>query len=121
MKILTSKITPSPKVLSPNNNLFETNFVDCEYMTSVARPYVMGSDSTNFEVNFGIVESITGTSLNPNLVIETFIPMKSIQISLSKEDLNSWGENDEVCLSSIAQKLGVEIISYHTMNLRGFL
>ena len=105
MKILSAQISPSVKIASQQENIFQQpSVVDCDYMLAMAIPYALGSDVTRFEVQFGI--------LNKNQQELDVFQMKTmINLELTKEELASWGENDEACLNIIAKKLGTTIVS----------
>jgi hypothetical protein len=73
-------------------------------MTAVARPYVPGASPTNFQIQFGSVnfdENNKATSFNNEI---------SSQLSMTSQDLESWGTNDIVLLQLIAAKLNVSIL-----------
>lgn len=107
MKVLTAKISPSVKVASEQKNVFQQpSIVDCPYMMAIARPYALGSDVTSFEIHFGIIE----TTPEPENK-EVFRMKTGANVELTKEELASWGENDESCLNIIAEKLGTTIVS----------
>ena len=116
MKVLSAKISPSVKVASEQKNVFQQpSIVDCPYMVAIARPYALGSDVTRFEIHFGIIET---TPEPENKIITTTEPQSKevfrmqtgTNVELTKEELASWGENDEACLNIIAQKLGTTIV-----------
>lgn len=107
MKILSAQISPSVKVASKQENVFEQpSIVDCPYMVAIARPYALGSDVTRFEIHFGIIE----TTPEPESK-EVFRMKTGTNVELTKEELASWGENDEACLNIIAERLGTTIVS----------
>lgn len=118
MKILLAKINPCPKVVLSSNNLFEEpTIIECDYMLALARPYVLGGEETNFEVQFGVLESIPNVN-DPNAeMVETFIQHKVSQVKLTKDELSNWGENDEICLNLIAQKLNTTCVSFKELEV----
>jgi hypothetical protein len=73
-------------------------------MTAVARPYVPGASSTNFQIQFGNVV------LDGNNVPVKFNNESNTQLSMTSEELITWGVNDNVLLELIATKLGVSIL-----------
>jgi hypothetical protein len=98
--MLVSKITPSAKKVvevSP----FSSTTKDLSYMTAIARPYAAGAEKTTFQVQFG--ELIT----NNEGVVQRFESQMSSQVVLTKEELSTWGTNDEVLLNIICSKLGI--------------
>lgn len=106
MKVLVAQISPSVKVASKQEDVFQQpSIIDCPYMVAIARPYALGADSTRFEIHFGVI--VTQEPENK----ERFVMKTATNVELTKEELSSWGENDEACLDIIAQKLGTTILS----------
>jgi hypothetical protein len=98
--MLISKINPPAKKsieLSPFNLTTE----DLEYMTAIARPYIPGNSSTNFQVEFGTI------TINEEGLPIRFVNQLNSQLTLTSEELSGWGTNDEVLLNIVASKLGV--------------
>jgi C4-type Zn-finger protein len=75
-------------------------------MTAIARPYTPGAESTNFQIQFGTLVT------NGEGVVERFNGQLNTQLTLTKEELSTWGTNDEILLSIIAEKLGVNVIEF---------
>lgn len=104
-QVLVAKITPEPKAYISNQDLLAAPIViDCDYMLSFARPYMLGSTATNFQVQFGKLES--------NEQKEIFVAYLSKELFLTSEELSTWGIDDEMCYSIIAQKVGVNCVSF---------
>jgi hypothetical protein len=119
MKILVAEINPAPKVVLNQNDLFaEPEIIECNYMIALARPYALGSAQTNFEVQFGVLNTIPVNGAPDAEKVEVFVSKKSHQVNLTKEELASWGENDEVCLTLIAQKLNIACVSFKELNVQ---
>lgn len=85
---------------------FSSTTIDLNYMTAIARPYAPGADTTNFQVQFGTLR------LNESNVVEGFSNQLDSQLRLTKEELETWGTNDEVLLGIVATKLGVTAVSF---------
>jgi hypothetical protein len=108
--MLVAKITPPAKKVievSP----FSSTTEELNYMTAIARPYVPGSESTNFQVQFGSLNSNENTRFSSQL---------NSQLNLTSEELSNWGTNDEVLLEIIANKLGVDVIEIIEVSQRQF-
>jgi hypothetical protein len=103
--MLISKINP-PAKKNVGVNPFSSTTIDLNYMTAIARPYAPGADVTNFQVQFGTL------TLNESNVAESFSNQSSTQLRLTKEELETWGTNDEVLLNIVATKLGVTVIEF---------
>lgn len=106
--MLICKITPpASKInkISPFSSTTET----LEYMSTIARPYIPGSEENNFNVVYG---SVTTDDKGD---IKKFNQKESQRMMLTKEELSTWGTNDETLLQIIATKLGVSIVSFHNV------
>lgn len=101
--MLVVKINP-PAIKTIEVSPFSSTTKNLEYMTAIARPYIPGASSTNFQIQFGSVV------LNENGVIVNFNNELNNQVSMSSEELNTWGTNDDILLNLIASKLGVSVI-----------
>lgn len=98
-----AKINPSAeavKQLTP----FEYETTTADYMTAVANPYALGTNSVNFIVNFGFM-----TFDAQNYPIEfTFVTTTSVNLSGSQ--LSNWGADDSVIMQELATQLGCTIL-----------
>lgn len=103
--MIIAKINPAAtKVnqITPFSSTTET----LDYMTAIARPYVPGATNTNFQVSFGSVE----TDEEGNVV--KFNQKTNERMIFTKEELSTWGTNDETLLTIVATKLGVSITEF---------
>lgn len=103
--MIIAKINPTAtKVtqVSPFSSTTET----LEYMTAIARPYIPGATNTNFQVSFGSVD----TDEENNVV--RFNQKTRERMTFTKEELSTWGTNDETLLTIVATKLGVSITEF---------
>jgi hypothetical protein len=82
-------------------------------MTAIARPYVAGATQTNFSIEFGAITKVDG-------VPTSFRAQNQSNLTLTSEELSSWGTNDEVLLTIIASKLGVAIEGYENVDNGNF-
>ena len=99
--MLLAKITPEAKVYE-QINIFDASYTELPYMTAIARPYKPGSTSTNFELQFG------------DIYQTEFLTSYRTDITLTSDELSTWGTNDEILLSIIAEKLNIEILEFTT-------
>lgn len=98
--MLVSRINPpARKVVEVTP--FSSTTQDLSYMTAIARPYAPGAEVTNFQVQFGTLVT------NEEGVVQSFFNQLNTQVSLTKEELSSWGTDDDVLLTIVANKLGV--------------
>lgn len=113
MKNLVAQITPSVKVAQPSKSIFqEPTIINADYMLALARPYGLGSENVKFQIIFG--------SLINNEEKVFFENLQSADVVLTKEELASWGTDDEECYNVIAGKLGVQINSFVTADIQGY-
>jgi hypothetical protein len=101
--MLIAKINP-PAIKTVESSPFTSSTVNLEYMAPIARPYIPGASSTNFQIQFGNVV------LDENNVPVKFNNESNIQLSMTSEELITWGVNDNVLLELITTKLGVSIL-----------
>jgi hypothetical protein len=107
--MIIAKITPTAtKVTQVTPFSSETKTLD--YMTAVARPYVAGSSQTNFQISFGTV------NVNDKGDIVNFNNETNERLTLTSEELSTWGTNDESLLTIIANKLNVTISKFETVD-----
>lgn len=110
--MLLAKINPAAeKVIQVTPFSSTTIFLD--YMTAIARPYVAGATQTSFELEFGTVSEIKESE---EVTIQLFKSIVQTNLTLTSEELSTWGTNDEVLLSIIAGNLNVSVESYLNVN-----
>jgi hypothetical protein len=102
--MLLSKINPAAEKVTEVTP-FSSTTMSLEYMTAIARPYVAGGSQTNFVVEFGTITEVEG-------IVTSFTTRTQTNITLTSDELSTWGTNDEVLLSIIAGKLNVSVVSY---------
>lgn len=113
MKSLVAKITPSVKLANAGKTIFdEPTIIDANYMLALARPYALGSENVKFQIIFGTLQ------IKENDYI--FTNLQSAEVVLTKDELASWGTDDEACYNVIATKLGVQIISFEVAITMGY-
>jgi hypothetical protein len=103
--MLYAKITPVAERIEQITP-FSAVTQSANYMSALARPYGLGSDSVNFEVIFG---NITFDENNQPVRFQNVL---SNNLKLTAEQLQSWGTDDSVVLQQIASILGITIDSY---------
>lgn len=103
--MLFAKISPEAQVINQISP-FSSITTNCEYMGVVARPYILGNEIVNFELQYGNIEF--DNLLNPI----NFTYVKSYGITLSGNQLANWGIDDRYIFEEIAQVLGFTIVSF---------
>lgn len=110
--MLLAKINPpAEKVIEVTP--FSSTTISLDYMTAIARPYVAGATQTTFALEFGTITEVDG-------VATSFQSKTQSNLTLTSDELSTWGTNDEVLLSIIAGKLNVNVISYVTIERNNF-
>jgi hypothetical protein len=110
--MLLAKINPAAEKVTEVTP-FSSTTISLEYMTAIARPYVAGATQTNFALEFGTITEVEG-------VVTSFQTRTQSNLTLTSDELSTWGTNDEVLLSIIAGKLNVSIESYVNVNGNNF-
>jgi hypothetical protein len=111
--MLYAKITPAAEKIeqvTPFSSVTQT----ADYMSALARPYGLGSESVNFEILFG---NITFDENNQPVRFQNVL---SSNLKLTAQQLQNWGTDDSVVLQQIASILGVTIESYVTVDNERF-
>jgi hypothetical protein len=115
--MLIAKINPAATFTSQSGPFAQTQTTTADYLTALARPYVAGASQTNFEVLFGTYtaavaaveasEGVEAVQAQP----AKFNHIQSSQVTLTSEELASWGTDDSVLLTAVASKLGTSVVS----------
>lgn len=108
--MLFAEISPQVQVVNQTGPL-TNDTINCAYMGVIARPYVLGTESVNFELQYGNLEF--DELMNPT----NFIYVKSFGITLSGSQLTNWGIDDTFIFEEIATILGLNIISYKELSV----
>ena len=93
---------------------FSIKTLTADTMTAIAKPYILGSDKTRFEVKYGIV------TLNENNIVTKFENILTSECILTSNQLSGWGVDDSLVLTTIAENFGIsvtEILSGNTKNM----
>lgn len=101
--MLIAKINP-PALQIVESTPFSSSTINLDYYTAIARPYIPGSSSTNFQLQFGTV------NLDDEGLIISFNNETNSQLTMTSEELVTWGTNDSTLLYLIAEKLGVSVL-----------
>ena len=110
--MLLAKINPAAEKITEVTP-FSSTTLSLDYMTAVARPYVAGATQTNFVIEFGNITEVDGA-------VTSYQSKTQTNLTLTSEELSSWGTNDEVLLTIVAGKLGVAIEGYKTFSRDNF-
>jgi hypothetical protein len=106
--MLVCKISPSAKIASQVTP-FEFSETFLQYMTAVANQYVPDAESTTFNVLFGNISApVPPDEPQP----APFVSSYSYPLTLTAEQLSTWGTDDSELLEIIAAQLEVEILEF---------
>ena len=112
--MLLAKINPAASFVTTSSPFTPPSTANADYLTAIARPYAVGSEKTNFEVNF------LSATLDDNQAITDVTNVGRVSVLLTSEDMASWGTDDSVLLGIIATKLGTTVVSTVTFDDPGF-
>jgi hypothetical protein len=106
--MLLAKINPpAEKIIEITP--FSSTTILLDYMTAIARPYSAGATKTNFVIEFGNITE------NEDIVT-SFQSKTQTRLTLTSEELDTWGTNDEDLLVIVADKLGVTIEEFKSLD-----
>lgn len=97
--MLYSKINPAA-TYTTQVSPFSATTTQCSYMTAYARPYAVGAEQTNFQVQFG------NEIKNGEGVVIGVTNEFSTNLTMTASELVNWGTDDTVVLTEIAKKIG---------------
>ena len=111
-----AKIDPVVSLVQ-QDSIFNPNpiYVTGSYMTAFAERYALGANKANFRVSYG--ECKFDESNN----VTEFKAIHSENITLSEQDIESWGQDDSVILYIIASKNNTSVTSIVSGSTNMFL
>jgi signal peptidase I len=93
---------------------FNPTTVTGSYIAAVARPYVLGTNSVNFQVAYGdCIFDEAGEIIQFNNIFNS-------NATLSGLDIETWGTDDTVVLGEIAQQQGTQVLEYYSSSINIF-
>ncbi len=100
--MLLAKINPTV-TKTYQINAFSSETVTAEYMAVKAENYVIGNPDVKFNLRFGnlLNDNITGK--------QSYDVILNDKLTLTTEELSTWGVDDSVLLDIIASKIGTII------------
>jgi len=111
--MLLAKISPAAEIVVQTTP-FEHSTTEASYMSVVANPYIPDAEVTNFTLSFGYSVPPTPPE-EPQSPSYIFIYI--YQLSLTNEELSTWGTDDEELYQIVANKLGCSIIEFINVDL----
>jgi len=111
--MILGKISPVASIVHQADPFTQTT-VTGSYIAAVARPYVLGTNSVNFQVSYGeVVLNESGSVTNFNTVFNT-------SVTLSGDTITDWGTNDATILTAIATAQGTTVTEVITADINMF-
>ena len=95
--------TPVTKQITSAQTLSAT------YLSAIATPYKLGATSTNFTLRFG------SATINSDGNVLKFKELFTQELTLTAEQLATWGSDDTIAMGLIAAAIGAtvtKIVSY---------
>jgi hypothetical protein len=111
--MLLAKINPPAQIVAQTTP-FEHSTTDAPYMSVVANPYIPDAEVTNFTLSFGYYEPPVGSE-EPQPPPYVFI--YTYQLPLTKQELATWGTDDEELYEIVVNKLGCSIVEFINVDL----
>jgi hypothetical protein len=106
--MLLAKIYPAADIVKQISPFAHTSEI-ADYYTVYINRYVLEADDLLCDVVFGKIN--TEVSINTPQP-DTFTILYSKQITLSAEDIATWGTDDKILLQVVAGKIGCNIVDY---------
>lgn len=105
MKILLAKISPAAEIPTMESP-FQYEVKVADYLTAIATPYRLGSNKVDFSLIYG-----KGTFDDEGNMVK-FERLLGGSITLTSPDIDEWGIDDSVILTTICQKLGTQAVEF---------
>lgn len=115
--MLIAEISPAAQIVTEANP-FAPVTTEAAYMAAIARPYALGATSVNFQVTYGIL--VPAPQDAPAGTLPSFQGQFNTSVTLSGDQISSWGIDDAVILDEIAAVVGTEVVETITVNSDGF-
>ena len=111
--MIFAQINPAASITQQTTPFVQTT-VTGSYMTAIARPYALGSEKVNFQVNYGNV------TFDESGSVVSFQQIFNTNIMLSGSVITNWGTNDTAILTAIAELQGTSVAAVVSGNVNQF-
>jgi|688.fasta_scaffold15108_9 hypothetical protein len=111
--MLLAKVDP-PSSIVVQDNPFGHSIKNAPYMSVEINPYIPNADLTNCKISFGYYEPPSASD-EPQTYPYIFI--YDYTITLSSQDLATWGTNDEDLYRIVSNKIGCSIVEFIDVDL----
>ena len=108
--MIIAKLSPAIEIVKQDNILSQPVTTSVEYIGAAAVRYAPGVKSAIFEVSAGnYIPEVAGENGLPNQPAK-FQRIQTSNLTLTSEELSSWGTDDNVLYDIIAGKLNKTIV-----------
>lgn len=111
--MIIGKIDPTATIYLQSDP-FNPSTITGSYIAAVARPYVLGTNSVNFQVSYGNCTFDEGGN------ITEFTTIFNSNCNLSGTAIETWGTDDTVVLQEIAEAQGTTVTQFYSSSLNIF-
>lgn len=111
--MIFAQINPVASIVQQTSPFVQTVLTG-SYMTAIARPYALGSDQVNFQVNYGNI------TFDESGSIISFQQIFNNNITLSGTTITNWGTNDAAILTAIAELQGTSVVAVVSGSINQF-
>lgn len=108
--MIFGKINPAAQIVKQTAP-FEQQTIIAEWITAIARPYILGSTSVSFQVNYGNL--IT----DPQGDVTGFNSLFNDSAVLTSAVISNWGTDDAFILNAIAEQKGTTVTETINANI----
>lgn len=112
--MIFAKINPVLSIAT-QDNLFsqEPQYTTGSYLAAKAQKYTLGDEEVRFQITYGECVFESGS-------IVEFKEVYSDSVILSGSTISTWGTDDSVILTAIAQHQGTSVVEIHSGSLDRF-
>ena len=111
--MIFAQINPAAAIMQQTTPCAQTT-VTGSYMTAIARPYALGSEIVNFQVNYGNV------TFDESGSVVSFQQIFNDNVMLSGTAIANWGTNDAAILTAIAELQGTSVVALVSGSINQF-
>jgi hypothetical protein len=115
--MLIAEINPAAQIVTEANP-FAPVTTEAAYMTAIARPYALGATTVNFQVTYGIL--VPAPEGSPVGTLPSFQGQFNTSVTLSGDQISSWGIDDTIILDEIATIVGTTVVETLTVQSDNF-
>lgn len=115
--MLIAEISPAAQIVTEANP-FSPVTTEAAYMAAIARPYALGATTVNFQVTYGLL--VPAPEGSPVGTLPSFQGLFNTSVTLSGDQISSWGIDDTIILDEIASVVGTTVVETITVQSDNF-